>query len=196
MKKINVLNKRALFGGVLLGLSMNVSALPLITGTIGMGGGFDPVDSTGAVTSLDLAEGIDFTPNSFYVTWNTTGDFAGLGGQTGTIKDIQFGSLAGPVDDFWSVGGFSFDLESISRQPFGDPSQYIALQGSGVISAAGYQKTRGLWSFTGNGPSGTFSWSAGTGATGVPEPMVLALVGIGLAGFGVRGMVRRRTAMS
>lgn len=183
---------RVLMGSLLLSVSLSVSALPMITGNIGMGGGFDPVDSTGAVTSLDLATGIDFNPNMFRVTSNSTGDFAALAGQIGSIQDFQFVGFTGPVVDFWSVGGFSFDLTSVNTIPTGDPSQFLALEGFGTISAAGYQDTLGRWSFSGNGPTGIFTWSAGSSAVGVPEPMALALIGIGLVGFGVRGLSRRR----
>lgn len=180
---------RAVFGILLLGISLNVSALPMITGSIGMGGGFSPVDSTGAIVTLDQATGIDFDPNLFRVTSNSTGDFAPLAGQIGTIQDFQFGGFTGPLVDFWSVGGFAFDLMSVSTVPTGDPTQFLALEGMGIIRSAGYQDTLGRWSFSGNGFNGTFSWSAGS--TAVPEPVALALVGIGLVGFGVRGLYKR-----
>ena len=111
--------------------------------------------------------------------------------QIGTIQDFQFASFSGPLVDFWTVGGFSFDMTSITVLPSNDPTSFLALEGMGVIRAAGFQDTLGRWTFSGNGPSGTFSWSAGSSAIGVPEPMALALIGIGLVGFSVRGLYKR-----
>lgn len=191
----------ALCGALLLSAVMEVVAVP-ITGAIGMGGNFIAVDSSWSATGTASATGIDFDPDLFIVN-SKTGSFMDVTSTIGSITDFQFDSLLGVNDgfggvmtvssivDFWSIDSFGFELTSITRGFTNDPDTFLVLEGTGVMSATGFEDTMGTWSFTGDtSDGGTFGWSAGSNAL-VPEPGMLALLGIGLAGFaGCRKIIR------
>lgn len=167
-------------------------ALPSITGTLEMTGAFYAVDARGNRTSdASVATGIDFDLFGFDKFRATLGDgaYAGLAGQTGDITDFQFDSFAGPIADFWTIDDFSFELTGVTRIPTSNPGAFLALDGMGIISAAGFENTAASWSLTGDtSGGGIFSWSA-TSATSVPEPGVLALLSLGLIGIGLRKII-------
>ena len=180
---------QALSGVVLFSAAMGVSAIP-ITGEIGMGGNFIAVDSSWNSTSIGLASGIDFDPNKFIVN-SATGSFSGVSA-IGTIQDFQFaGGPFSSINNFWTVESFSFDLMTITKLA-SSTDTFLDLQGTGIMRGTGYDATIGTWTFTGDTTGGfssgngssIFSWSAGS--TAVPEPAMLALMGIGLLGFAVR----------
>ena len=167
-----------LCSALLLSAAMEATALP-ITGDIGMGGNFTAVDSSWVATGTAVATGIDFDPNLFIVN-SATGDFSGVS-ISGSIQDFQFDPLVSSIVDFWTIDGFGFELTSVTRGFTNDPDTFLVLEGTGIISAAGFDDTLGTWSFSGDTTGSTFSWSAGT--TAVPAPGVLVLLGMGLIGF-------------
>ncbi len=165
----------------------NASAA-FITGSITMSGDFVP---TGGAT-LGTATGIDFIADDFGVD-DTTGDFAGAGigaGDVGFFQDFQFNPLnPSPVDPLWAIGGFEFTLEAITIDFQND--FFLALSGTGTLSALGFDDTAGTWSLTANSAGALFNFSSGSTATGIAEPASLLLVGLGLIGFAAS---RRRGA--
>ncbi len=204
MKAFSLIIKSVLVAGLLTASGVS-QAIPIISGSIGMGGSFNPVDSSGTIVDLDEATGIDFAPNMFRVSAGSTGDFAALAGMDGTIQDLQFAPFSSPIVDFWTVGDFAFELTMLDDlTALGFESMFLVLSGEGIISGDGYQDTLGSWTFAGTGGGGIFTWAAVSAAEGggggtqddymsVPEPMALALIGIGLVGFGgVRGFRGRR----
>jgi len=190
-----VKNKIQIFCAVaLLGAASAVSAIP-VTGKIGMSGNFIAVDNSWNATSIASATGIDFSPNLFNVI-NPTGSFASVIGP-GSITDFQFDPGLG-IDDtfggvtavssitnFWAVGDFTFELTSAVKQTTSS-ANFLDLAGTGIIRSTSnsFEDTLGSWAFNGENDNGTFTWSAGSAAT-VPEPTILALMGIGLMGFAV-----------
>lgn len=198
---MQIIQKIQTLGGVLLlSVTMQVAAVP-ITGGIGMGGNFIAVDSNWNATSTAAATGIDFNPNLFIVN-SKTGSFSSITSAIGSITDFQFDPVLGINDgsngitavssivDFWTIDGFSFELTSVTKGFTNNPDKFLILDGIGIMSGNGFDSTAGSWSFTGDNSGSTFSWSAGSSAS-VPEPGMLALLGIGLAGFAAsRKLVR------
>ena len=120
------------------------------------------------------------------------------GGNTGTFASIPVGAsvaMAAPyifspstgTPALWSVGGFTFDLQtsSVTLQN----NNFLAISGTGTIfGPAGFDPTPGVWAFTtqnaGGRPGSTFTFSANTAAVGVPDGgMTVALLGAGLLGL-------------
>lgn len=170
---------------VLVAFSLGSSAhAAMITGDIGFGGVFTPTDDAFNPVALEDATAIDF---GFNFVLLATEDFGGLAGNLVDLKDFSFVSFS-PVDPLWSIGGFSFALDSVDIDT--QNAKTLSLFGTGVISHAGFDDTTGSWNFTGQ-PAGStsFSFSAGSGAVAVPEPSIIALFGLGLLGL---GFARRR----
>jgi len=182
MNKFNKL----MIGSFISVLAINVQAIP-IEGNFSMGGGAFLLDAAGGVTNnASLAVAIDFNPNNFRVI-AADGDFASNLHNLGRIKDLSFDVFASPVEDFWVMRGFSFDLTDVTRGVTNDPTSFLVLNGTGVISGSGYDDTAADWRYssttTGNG---AFSWSASSSSQNIPEPTVLALLSVGLIGFALR----------
>ncbi|MFK8015779.1 MAG: PEP-CTERM sorting domain-containing protein [Gammaproteobacteria bacterium] len=158
-----------------------------IDGAITMSGDFVPTGGT----NLGDATGIDFLGDDFNID-DVSGDFALAGiavGDAGTYTDFQFNPLIAPVNPLWSISGFSFALEDISI--VFQNAAFLVLQGSGTISGAGFDDTAGTWNMTANAAGTLFNFSAGSTATGIDEPSVLALIGLGLLGFSARRKLAR-----
>lgn len=90
-------------------------------------------------------------------------------------------TVAAPTPNFWSVGGFSFNLLNIQT------NNGTTLYGTGTINHTGYDVTEGFWEFTSQGTeSGLFTWSS---STTVAEPGTLILLAAGLLSI---GLIRRK----
>jgi VPDSG-CTERM motif len=101
---------------------------------------------------------------------------------------------SGPLTNFWSVDGFTFNLtiSSITTQGGGA----VTVDGTGTITGNMFDPTPGSWHFTTQDPAAAsqFSFSAATGT--VPDGgSAVALLGIALAGIeGARRVLRARKA--
>jgi hypothetical protein len=178
--------KLLLVAGIIT-LAGNAVAIP-ITGSIGFSG-----DYTVAGGNLATATSIDITGDDATVTGTVDGTFAAEGvsaGDTATYNDFTFSPFA-PVNDLWSIGGFSFDLNTLSIDF--QSSSFLALSGSGLISYAGYADTAGLWTFTATTSGSNFTFASSSASDSVPEPGIALLLGIGLVGLGLSRTVHKTT---
>lgn len=204
----NRLRLAGLVTGIVLGASVISASAAPIRGGFSITGNFLPVvGATGASTTLGLATGLDFI--NFFGSAATPGvagtvvvnsgseDFSGLVGASGTMRDFTFsgpGSAAYPTPALMSFqafpsGALTFDL--LSAAVLFQTSNLLAFSGSGIFHMAGFQDTFGTVTFTGNGASSTFSFSASQNATAaVPEPASLVVFAAAL--LAGAGYIRRR----
>jgi hypothetical protein len=182
---------KCLFATMMLGASTQILAMP-ITGDLQLIGAARLTDGTCTesdscmTNDVNYATTIDFI-NDVAIFLDGTGSFSTITPNIGTITDFAFSpTFSGPINDFWTVGSFTFDLMSLDSVDLtlnGDMITFINMVGSGVISGTGYDDTAGFWTLAGDTSSMRFSWNGSSGA--VPEPATVALLGLGLIGVGI-----------
>lgn len=163
-------------------------AAPINT-SFSLTGAFNPAPGTHLGTTTGF-----FVDNGGEVTISEAGSldlaaFLPLG-TLGTLQDIP--SFAGftPIDDFFSINGVTFDLNTFTVvSQFGPAPGFIIATGTGVLSAPGFDDTVGAISLTGVSVDNlvfTFGITASANAQPVsepvPEPFSLGLLCLGLMG--------------
>lgn len=171
----------------------------LIEGGMSFTGSVTPrVSSGGAATTVDQANFLDFFSNPAGPTGKITagdgtqfGDFTSVAdGTVGVIKDISIDPFTGPIVDFWVIGDFHFELLTLVIEQ--QDADGIDLQGTGTITAVGFDPTPGTWLFSTQNGRTTVTFSASTQIDAVPAPAAIGLLGLGLIGLGAAA--RRRNA--
>ncbi len=174
----------------LLAVAGSSFAVP-ITGSIGFSGAYIPLDMAGgSQVALGVANHIDIVGNTANVTGTVTGSFATAGitaGDVATYSDFDF-DPTGPVAGIWSIGSFTFDLNTMVND-FQNNS-LLGLSGTGKISStdAGLDDAFGRWTFTANAAGSNFTFSSST----APEPGIALLLGAGLVGLGFARRFRNK----
>ena len=192
------MKKLLLTGLGALALTMNANAL--LTGGFSLSGGYIARDAANnPVTDLSLATQVEFgnvpggTPDSSATNGTGVGSFAGIPDGTPVTyvaTTLSFTPPNTPLTPFFTVPGFSFSLDTISRT-FANANSLI-LDGTGIFNnTAGTDPTPGTYTASFNTIDGTFSYSASVGT--VPDGgSALALLGMSLAGAEV---LRRKFAV-
>ena len=141
------------------------------------------LDSTSAGTATAVTTWVNPTVQS------ASGDFGtyvSVGDSVAMNAPWSFNT--GTVNNFWSVGGFTFDLmySSVVFQGFGA----VIVNGVGTASGHDFDPYVGTWSFTSQDRSanGVFSFSSGSS---VPDGGTTALL-LGTALVGMSAIARRR----
>ncbi|WP_207540258.1 hypothetical protein [Sabulicella rubraurantiaca] len=213
--------QRLAFGlGVLLA-PVAAQAVPL-SGSIDFTGLFQGEDAGGNAVRLADAVAVDFCASVSGDCVTNAGAGSGTGaflvnnvdpgsnlpvtaGDIGTIQDFIFAGFTGPITDFFTVGGLSFDLANLTvtqytipaLSPQSQPTDYLLINGVGVLRALGFDDTPGTFTFSGQTDglnlAGTFAFSGGSAAipVAVPVPAGLSLLGAGVLGL---ALLRRRSA--
>jgi hypothetical protein len=174
--------------------SAPVIALALTIGSVSAATITGAITFSGGVT-LDTASVVTATKVTSYtnpIVQSRSGDFGGiaLGTAVSIVAPWSFNTPTPGINNFWQVGGFTFNLtqSSIAFQTAG----LLGVTGTGFISGNGFTATAGTWTFTGSDPgAGTplvFSFQAANGT--VPDGgTTVMLLGAALTGL---GLLKRR----
>jgi len=178
MKRFMMLGIAALFNiAMLIG---RAEAVP-VTGDITFGGTL--------LSTLDLgtATTVDFDPQTALVTSVTGGLDSTIDlGDTATFNDFQFTPFV-PNNPLWTVGGFSFNLTSVTINT--QTPETLGLNGTGEVIGNGFDPTPYVWGFSADestvGGNSVIAFSATNvnDVAAIPEPSSLLLLGSGLIGL-------------
>jgi len=178
-----------------LAIAPAASALPLIVGSMGVGGGNDQWSATGVTFTNTLANERD-----------ATGDLATVFGvspaTTPTTINNSAWTFASPDGLMLSTntGGGTFTITG-PITVVADSSQFLDISGTGILNLPGFAPTLATFSFDttdsgnnfGTGGSSTFGFDiTSEDVSPVPEPGSLLLLGSGLLSFA--GFLRRKLA--
>ena len=161
------------FGLVASALSMHEAQAVPIDGTIGFAASVR-FDSSNLDNATQVVEWRDiFGNNGFSNVAAFNGSFVGfvnLGEQATMATPWTFNpSMFTP--GLWSVGGFTFDLDSATI--VSQTGDFLNITGTGIISGNGFEDTAATWAFTvsdaGVNP-GFFTFSANSAAPATPTP--------------------------
>jgi hypothetical protein len=161
---------------VLLCAASTASAT-LISGEINFtGGAVVTADSAGTAVDNIVFSTTKVTDDAFL----QTGDFSGLEGTSATFSTFNVANALPTT--LWTVGDFTFSITDVLVNTISGAGSFKStlLQGTGIITAAGFEDTSAEWIITANGSSTRVSFSS----TAIPAPAGAALLGLSLLGFG------------
>jgi len=186
---------------VALALTQTLQATP-ITGSIGFSGVGVTFNSGSAATATAVTSWLSPVVSGVSGTFATPSPFAVANFTPVTFALGNWNFLTtSHINNFWSVGGFTFELLSsyvVAQGGIAGVNAFIIAAGTGIVSGNGYAPTSLDWSFSSQDPSSgtnpvswTFSASSSTPNT-VPDGGATALL-LGIALCGV-GLLRQKLA--
>jgi hypothetical protein len=160
----------------------SADAAPISSASFGVGGAFSlPTGSNlGNTDAIFIGNG-----GAIVVTQGDIGDLSALitFGGSGTMADIPSFSSFTPISGFLQLSsGVSVDLNTLNvNSQTGPTPGFLNISGNATVNAPGYDATEGVYSWTGTSSDNqTFVLAM---HTSVPEPISVALLGLGLLGL-------------
>lgn len=188
--------------------STQTYAIP-ITGNIGITGGAT-YNTSSAASATAVTDWINPVVNLSSGVFASPSVFALTAGEAVSMAAPWNFNTTSPINSFWSVGGFTFQLlSSFILQQGGTPGQtgYVVVEGTGLVSGNGYDATQMSWMFTSQDPKGrnspdawTFSASGASSTSTTPPPGVpdggstAILLGVALSGVGLLKKKKEKAA--
>src|SRR6266404_8619706 len=158
----------------------------MITGTITFGGSVNlNTASAGTATAVTGWHGFGGVGNPLVV--DADGDFLTYvtPGVSSAVFATPWSFNSGAVANFWSVGGFTFNLVASSIFMQGGNPAGVVVTGYGWITGNGFDPTYGAWAFSTQDPSvgqtARFTFSAATGNV-TDSGSTVAFLGLALIG--------------
>lgn len=182
----------AVLAGVTLSFGLATAALAIpLTGNITIGGQVTPDFNANTVTFTDIGNG----PENGLVNQGTPSltTLAPIGTFI-VYSDFAYDGSALPVNPLWTdpISGLSFELTAVTSWSDDQNAGTVDSEGSGTMTAPGFDPTPYAWSFSVDSPTGIFSFSSTNVPVPTPEPATLGVLGIGLLGLGFAAYRRRR----
>ena len=171
--------KLVMFGVVVFGLNIGTANAVLITGSIGIIGGYE-ADST-TLTLIDTT-GVSGADDLSTVTFGTSGSIF-----NGEIVYDPFAAVVNVLQ----IGGWQLDLTTLVIDP-NSTTEKLKLSGTGVLSGFDFDATVATWSFSAQSAS-SYSMTIASQVMSVAEPGVLGLLALGFIGVGVGQRIRDRS---
>lgn len=120
-----------------------------------------------------------------------TGSFTSVAANTPVTIAAPWSFNSGPIANFWTVGGFTFNLSSSSI--IFQSGQNVLVGGTGMITGNGFEATPGTWSYSSQSGAGANVRFSASSATVPDGGATLALLGVSFLGLGgVSRLVRRK----
>lgn len=150
-----------------------------ITGNIGFSGAAQ-LDSTSVLTATRVVSWIDNTVRA------SSGDFASIAADTSVAMAANWNFNSGAVNNFWTVGGFTFNLASSTATLNG---QFLDVALNGTVTGNGYSPTAFYGTFQTANPSANgdvvftdrLSFAPISAPDGASTAMLLGLTCLGIA---------------
>lgn len=168
--------------GAALAVTPSADAATINFASFGVGGAFSlpPGTHLGNTDAILISNG-----GSVLVTQGDLGDLSSMitFGGSGTLKDIPSLSAFTPISGYLSLAsGVTLDLTSISIHDRAGPVPgFLNISGRGMLYAPGYDPTEALVTLSHN-TSDNVGFVLAL-QTSVPEPLPIALLGLGLLGL-------------
>lgn len=169
-----LMSNRKIALALILTIASVTPSFAALAGKIEFAGFLDPVFAGPVVTGIDVvASPFGLLDNEAFVS-SATGSFSLLPGSIGFYSDIDFSTL--PISPLWSVGGFSFELTSLTVVT--NDGAHLDLSGSGIVTD-GVDSAPMDWTLTSTDASGAgaFNFFADSNIV-VPESSALLPFGM------------------
>ena len=172
-----------------LALTQTIQAIPFVAGSGIQFVGSAILDGTSAGNATEVVTWNNTTVQNATGSFLTPGTITPIPGATVTFSSSiwKFNGSTLPINNFWAVGGFTFNL--LSSAIVSQGAGQVAVNGSGTVQGNGFGPQTLYWSFTSSDPGlgqpASYSFQATTITTPPTVPdggATVMLLGLALSG--------------